>query len=195
MLVQYNLANTCSCFISRVFWIEETDNKCNKGGICWLGLPVGDNQGEMCIYTGMLDGLTIMLENDLKAVLAFTRSNTPNGKQPKLWQLARQFLLLPVETAECSLWILHDNFCPSLRQYFLIFSTPDAARKKIKHIWKWDILASFAIWFLWKISTFKIHLLCLLCCFFHEIFTGVGDPFALWFAIAMIDGICPIAVV
>ena len=132
MLVQYNLANTCSCFISRVFWIEETDNKCNKGGICLLGLPVGDNEGEMCKYTEILDGLTIKLENDLKAVLVFTRSNTPNGNQPKLWQPARQLSLLPVKTAECSLWILHDNFCQSLRQYFLIFSAPDAARKKMK---------------------------------------------------------------
>ena len=49
-----------------------------------VGSLWGDNEGEMCIYTGMLDGLTIMLENDVKAVLAFTQSNTPKGKQPQL---------------------------------------------------------------------------------------------------------------
>ena len=49
-----------------------------------VGSLWGDNEGETCIYTDMLEEPTIMLGNDAKAVLVFTRRNTPNGKQPQL---------------------------------------------------------------------------------------------------------------
>ena len=188
MLVQYNLVNTWSCFISRVFWIEETDYKCNKGRIRWLGLPVGRN---VHIYRDARWTYHYAGEWS-KAVLALTQSNTPNGKQPELWQLAHQFLLLPVKTAVCSLWILHDYFCPSWRQYFLI-----AARKKMKTYLKMGHSGKFCN--LVSVKNFNFQnpfVVPIVLVFFHEIFTGVGDPFALWLAIiAMIDGICPIAVV
>ena len=94
-----------------------------------VGSLWGDNEGEMCIYTGMLDGLTIMLENDLK----------------QFWHSHAVTLQMVSSQSYDS---LHANSCFSLSKwlnvhcefYMIIFAqvcdsiffASDAARKKMK---------------------------------------------------------------